>query len=128
MRKSNFIFIGIFFATIYLTGCDPYYPILITNTSIDTALILVKTNPNFRTEKEKYYTTKDNFDVYKLVPKEAIEVGGAIAELDNDIPFEEIKILSKGDTIAANNQQSIKELFEKKSFGRLKKPYNILIK
>lgn len=69
----------------------------------------------------------DGFDIYELAPNEKINVGSSIAEIDNDIPFEQIKIVRKGDTIKASNLEEIKFLFDKKKFGRLKTPYNISI-
>lgn len=83
---------------------------------------------NFRTEKIKSQTTSDGFDIYELGPKEQIKVGSAIAEIDNDMPFEIIKIVQKKDTIMADNLEEIKNLFDKKFFGGLKTPYNITIK
>lgn len=114
--------------TALLTGCDPYYSITVTNNTGDTAQILVKETINFRTEKQKSQTTTDGFDVYELAPSEQIQVGSAIAEIDNDIPFEQIKIVRNKDTITADNLETIKNLFDKKTFGGLKTPYNISIK
>lgn len=106
----------------------PYYSIIVTNETRDTAKKLVKETISFRTEKQIIQTTADGFDIYELAPNEQIKVGSAIAEIDNDIPFEEIKIVRNEDTIAADNLEAIKNLFDKKTFGRLKTPYNISIK
>lgn len=111
-----------------MTGCDPYYAITVTNKTKGTARILVKETISFRTEKQKIQSTSDGFDIYELAPNEQIEVGSAIAEIDNDLPFEEIKIIRSGDTITADNVEAIKNLFDKKIFGGLKTPYNITIK
>ncbi|WKW46892.1 hypothetical protein P3875_02225 [Myroides sp. JBRI-B21084] len=114
--------------TTLLTGCDPYYSITVTNITSDTAQILVKETINFRTEKQKSLTTTDGFDVYELAPNEQIKVGSAIAEIDNDIPFDQIKIVTRKDTLTANSIETIKNLFDKKTFGGLKTPYNISIR
>ena len=113
---------------VMLAGCDPYYSITVTNETSDTAKILVKKTINFRTEKQKTHTTFDGFDIYQLAPNEQVEVGAAIAEIDNDMPFEEIKIVSNRDTITAKNLEAIKNLFDKKTFGGMKTPYNITIR
>ncbi len=128
MEKKIVITLTFGFLTILLTSCDPYYSITVTNETRDTTKILVKETISFRTEKQKTGTTANGFDIYQLAPNEQIKVGSAIAEIDNDIPFEEIKIIKNGDTITADNLEAIKKLFDKKTFGGLKTPYNISIK
>jgi hypothetical protein len=129
MTKQRITFSKFVFLIVLLTtGCDPYYSITVTNRTTDTAKILVKETINFRTEKQKTQTTNDGFDVYILEPNEQIKVGSAIAEIDNDIPFEEIKIVRNRDTVTANNLEAIKNLFDKKAFGGMKTPYNISIR
>jgi len=128
MEKKIVSILTFGFLIIFLTSCDPYYSITVTNETRDTAKILVKETISFRTEKQKTRTTADGFDLYKLAPNEQINVGSVIAEIDNDIPFEEIKIIRNGDTTTADNLETIKKLFDKKTFGGLKTPYNISIK
>lgn len=120
--------LAIFSIPIMLTSCDPYYKISVTNTTNDTATILIKETIHFRTDKKKIVTTTEGYDVYKLEPKERVEVGSSIAEIDNDIPFEVIIIVKNRDTILADNLEDIKNLFDRKTFGGLKTPYNISIK
>jgi hypothetical protein len=124
-QKKTFLTIGIL--TLTLMGCDPYCSITITNNKSDTVKIFVKETINFSTEKQKSHTMPDGFDIYELAPNEKIKVGSAIAEIDNDIPFEQIKIVRNNDTITASNLEEIKILFDKKTFGGLKTPYNISI-
>jgi hypothetical protein len=109
------------------SSCDPYYLITVTNTTNDTTTILVKETVDFKTEKNKIRTTEDGFDVYQLEPKEQIMVGSAIAEIDNEIPFEVIIIAKNRDTILADNVEEIIDLFDRNLFGGLKTPYNISI-
>jgi hypothetical protein len=118
----------VFLIALLTICCDRYYSITVTNETTDTAKILVKETIKFRTEKQKTQTTNDGFDVYVLAPNEQIKVGSAIAEIDNEIPFEEIKIVRNRDTVTANNLEAIKNLFDKKAFGGMKTPYNISIK
>ena len=128
MTKQALTILTFVLLTTLLVGCDPYYSITVTNDTSDTAQILVKETVSFRTEKLRSLTTTDGFDVYELAPRKQIRVGSAIAEIDNDIPFEQIKIIRNRDTITANNLETIKNLFDKKTFGGLKTPYNISIK
>ena len=118
----------IFTFPIMFSSCDPYYLITVTNTTNDTTTILVKETVDFKTEKNKIRTTEDGFDVYQLEPKEQIMVGSAIAEIDNEIPFEVIIIAKNRDTILADNVEEIIDLFDRNIFGGLKTPYNISIK
>lgn len=124
----DFILFGAFLTGLLTTGCDPYYPITITNKRADTTQILVKKTLRFGTDKQKLRTSAEGFDVYVLAPNEQITVGGAIANLAPNIPFDEIRIVKGADTVTANNLESIKKLFDQKTLGRLKKPYNISIK
>ena len=128
MTKQTITMLTFGLLTALLTSCDPYYSITVTNKTSDTAKILVKQTIHFRTEKQDSLATTDGFDVYELAPSEQIQVGSAIAEIDNDIPFEQIKIVRNKDTITANNLETIKILFDKKTLGGLKTPYNISIK
>jgi hypothetical protein len=116
------------FTVISLSSCDPTYPISVSNSSNEPVTILAKTNAPFRTEKKKTGTTKDGFDIYQLNPHESIEVGMAIAEIDNDIPFSAIKIVQSGDTVSASTAKEIKQLFDSKRSGKLETPYVISIK
>ena len=126
--KKTFTFFNFILLTTIFSSCDPYYSITITNETNDKIQILVIETVNFNTDKEIFLKTIDGFDVYELAPNEKFQVGSAIAEIDNDIPFEQIKIVSQKDTLKADNIEAIKNLFDKKMFGGLKTPYNITIK
>lgn len=114
----------------WITGCiwgDRVSQISVTNTTSDTLDVLLKENFKFRSEKEKFSTTADGFNIYRLSPHEVFFIGSVINELDNKIPFYEIKVISKGDTLI-DNQGNAKVLFDKNLFGDLEIPYNISIK
>lgn len=113
-----------------IPGCflgDHVSSISITNTTIDTVDVLLKENFKFRSEKEKFSTTADSFNIYKLAPHEVFDMGHAMNEVDNDIPFSQIKVICKGDTLI-DNQGDALILFDKTTFGGLEIPYNISIK
>ena len=113
---------------ILLASCDPTYPITISNSTHESVVILVKTNSHFHTEKEKTGVTQAGLDVYQLNANESIQVGMAIGGIDNDIPFDAIKIVKSKDTVSAIGLEDVKRLFERKLSGNLKKPYVISIK
>jgi hypothetical protein len=125
MKLRQFLILVVL--TVLLIACDPYYSISITNKTSDSIRIFVKPTNSFMTEKEISKETSDGFNVYDLAPTEELKVGSAIAEIDNDIPFEEIKIVHKMDTIVAGNLEEIKNLFDKNVLGGLKTPYNVSI-
>ncbi len=116
------------FCILLLAACDPYYRITVANKTSDTVKLLVKETIHFNTDKQKAGITVNGLDVYKLAPAEWMRVRYAIAEIDNDLPFDTLKIVRNTDTLAANNAAEIKGLFDKKRIGGLKKPYNISIK
>ena len=118
----------LFTLTTFLTSCDPYYSITLTNKTADTVSVIIKQNFKFRSNKIEFGKTNDDYKIYKVTPNEIFKVGSAIAEIDNDIPFDNILIVSRNDTTKANNIEEIKMLFDKKNFGRLKTPYTITIK
>ena len=125
--KLVFSFI-LFTLTTFLMSCDPYYSITLTNKTADTVSVIIKQNYKFSSEKTAFGKTKDDYKIYKITPNEIFKVGSAIAEIDNDIPFDNILIVSGNDTTKANKLVEIKMLFDKKTFGGLKAPYNIIIK
>jgi cellulose synthase/poly-beta-1,6-N-acetylglucosamine synthase-like glycosyltransferase len=114
--------------TISITSCDAYYSITLTNNSIDTISVTLGQNFRFSTTKVPFQKLDGNTYTYKLNPNEIFKTGSAIAEIDDDIPFDNIIIVSHNDTIRANNIDEIKNLFDKKGIGGLKTPYNLTIK
>ncbi len=113
-----------------ITGCflgDRISSITITNTTVDTLYVQLRQNFNFHSEKEKFSTTADGLNIYKLAPREAFGIGTVINELGDKIPFSQIKVISKGDTLI-NNQGDALILFDKTTFGDLEIPYNISIR
>ena len=114
--------------SLLLLGCDSYIPISITNKKNEVIKVCIKENTHFLSDKQPKLKTKDGFSVYELASGERMEIGDAIAELDNDIPFYSIRICTSNDTISRNTHEDIKALFDKKTFGGLQTPYNISVK
>lgn len=112
------------FITLLLTSCDPAYPINLSNDSNESIIVLVKVNSPFQTEKEKVGITKNGFYIYQFNAHESAQVGMAIAEIDNDIPFSELKIVRSGnDTVSVSTMKEIMQLFDRKRNGKLRIPY-----
>ena len=63
-----------------------------------------------------------------MAPKTSIEIGQAIAGIEDDMPFTKLKIYSVSDSIYANSQEQILNLFKKTFFGNLETPYELDIK
>jgi hypothetical protein len=114
--------------TTFFTSCVPFYPITITNSTTDTIYLEAKENYRFGSEQLPQNKNKDGFSVYRVLPKGTLKIGSAIAEIDNDMPIDAIKIIKPKDTVSANKLADIKNLFDKKLFGGLKTPYNLAIK
>jgi hypothetical protein len=127
MKRSFLILVILTLAT-FFTSCDPVYPITITNSTTDTMYLEVKQNYRFSSEQLPQAENKGGFCVYQVLPKDTLEIGSAIAEIDNDMPIDAIRIFKRKDTVSANNLASIKELFDKKLLGGLRTPYNLTIK
>ena len=128
MRQQKVTILITGFCILLLAACDPYYRITVTNKTSDTVKLLVKETIHFNTDKQKTGDTANGLDIYELAPAERMHAGHAIAEIDNDLPFDTLKIVRNTDTLVANNAAEIKGLFDKKRIGGLKKPYNISIK
>ncbi|MCA6362096.1 MAG: hypothetical protein IM638_03610 [Bacteroidetes bacterium] len=65
---------------------------------------------------------------FLLAPGAEMFCGQAIAEIDNDLPFEKISIHCGSDSLIANTKEEVKQLFDKNVFGSLSTPYKITIK
>lgn len=110
-----------------LSSCDPVYPIRIINNSTDTIKLELKENYRFSSKQIPQIKGKDGFSIYQILANDTLEIGSAIAEIDNDMPIDEIRIFKTNDTISAANLSEIKNLFDKNGFGGLKTPFNITI-
>jgi hypothetical protein len=117
-----------------LSSCDPMYSVSISNNRNDTVTIEAKTTVNFSPldtliAYERLGGTYDHAIIrFKMAPKTSIEIGQAIAGIEDDMPFTKLKIYSVSDSIYANSQEQILNLFKKTFFGNLETPYELDIK
>lgn len=117
-----------------LTSCDPTYPIVIYNNKADTVTVVTETTIHFRTDDQLIGyedlggTYDHNIIKFEMAPKTRIECGMAIAEIQDEMPFTKFRIYSNKDSIVANTQDQILNLFEKTFWGNLKKPYQLTVK
>lgn len=121
-------------AGLFLTSCDPTYPILISNSKADTVTIVTETTIHFHTDntlidyEDLGGPYNHNIIKFKMAPKSNIECGMAIASLHDEIPFAKFKVYSGKDSIVAESKDKILDLFEKTFWGNLKTPYVLTIK
>jgi len=106
------------------------YSIRIENDTPDTLIIGAVTNAMFHNDEVllKYRGDGGIADTEFLVlPGDYADCGTAIAELKNELPFLELKIIQGSDTVVAKTETEVLELIEKDWLGRLKKPYRIRV-
>lgn len=123
-----------FLTGFFLMSCDPTYPIMISNDKADTVTIVTETTIHFHTNDQliDYEDLGGPYDhniiKFKLAPGTSIKCGTAIAGIQNEMPFTNFRIYSNKDSIIANNQLHILELFKKTFWGNLETPYQLTIK
>ena len=64
---------------------------------------------------------------FKVESGQEFHCGFTIGELKDDLPFSELKIYTKKDTIIAENRNEVLNLFDKKWTGNLKTPYVLTV-
>ena len=121
-------------AGLSLTSCDPTYPVLICNSKADTVTVVTETTIHFNTD-EPLIGYEDlggpydhNIIKFKMAPGTSIECGMAIAGIQNEMPFTKFKVYTDKDSLIANNQDQILDLFAKTFWGNLETPYVLIIK
>ena len=118
----------------FFTSCDPTYPILILNSKVDTVTIVTETTIYFETDKrlldfEDLGGTYDHKVIkFKMPPKTCMECGMTIGGIHDEMPFTKFSVYSNNDSVVANTQDQILNLFEKTFFGNLQTPYQLIIK
>lgn len=119
---------------LYLMSCDPTYPILISNYKTDTVTIVTETTIHFHSDDQLIEFKKlggpynHSIIKFKMAPGSSIKCGMAIAGIQNELPFTKFKAYSSKDSIVANSQDQILDLFEKTFWGTLATPYKLTIK
>lgn len=117
-----------------LTSCDPTYSVLISNGKTDTVTVVTETTIHFNSDDQLvgYQDLGGPYDhniiKFKMAPGTTIECGMAIAGIQDEMPFTKFKVYSDKDSIVAESQNKILDLFEKTFWGNLKTPYVLTIK
>jgi hypothetical protein len=118
-----------------LASCDPVHHVYLINNTTDTATITAMTTVYYDRADSilSYEVLNDSVRGFtrvrfKIAPGDTIKCGQTIAEIDDEIPFQAIHIHWKQDSLTANSETEVKELFDKSAFGKLKTPYTITIK
>lgn len=130
IQNLNKIIIAIL-AGLIIQSCDPYYPVSITNSTEDTLTVIARTTTSFQSNDIIILESSGPYDderiKFKITPGETVECGGAVAGLEDDVPFTELIIYSQQDSIKALNKEEVLNLFEKNSAGQLKTPYELVV-
>ena len=122
-----FVFICVF---LFLLSCDPTYVIAIQNDSNEVIKLKAQVNERFHSNNfgsiAITYLENDWIEA-DIKPKQQLDCGFAIAELKNDIPFNEMIILKNKDSICAKNHKEVFELFDNRSLINIMTPYILII-
>jgi len=134
MTRITSLTILVILHMLFLTACDPTFPIKISNKKSDTVTIVTKTTIHFHTDDQLtgYEDLGGPYDhkliKFKMPPGTSINCGMAISGIEDDMPFNEISIYSNNDSIVANTQDLILNLFDHSFRKNLQRPYQITIK
>lgn len=118
-------------SVLILSSCDPVYRIGLLNTTNDTIRIMARTTIHFHTDDVR--TTilsgpyEDEWIEFSIGPNAYVNCGTAIAGIQDEMPFTELKVYVGQDSIIANTTEEVTSLFEKNFWGNLKTPYKIII-
>ena len=127
MRKKLNIGI-ILLIGILIQSCDPNYPVSINNQTESEIKIQTKKTLKFWNENlDEIELTEKDWVEFKIEPNKSLKCGMTIGGLKNDLPFSEILIITETDTIRAENENQIMELFDKTFFGNIETPYVLTV-
>jgi hypothetical protein len=119
-------FFGFISICFFLLSCDPTYVIAIQNNSNEIIKLKAQVNQRFHSNNYDsiFITYLDNNWIEAFIkPKQQLDCGYAIAELDNDIPFNELKIFINNDSIVAKNQKEVLKLLDNRGVFKVMTPY-----
>lgn len=109
-------------------SCDPSYPVSIKNNSETEIIVDAKLTSYFDPGLTTTFITDVNNRLqFKVESGQEFHCGYTIGGLKDDLPFSEIKIYTKKDTIKADNRNEVLNLFDKKWTGSLKTPYVLTV-
>lgn len=121
----RYIILGLIFQS-----CDPTYSIRLVNKSDDTLNILATTTIHFQLRNHQIEILDEVEDreivSFMVLPNQELDVGMAIAGLEDELPFTSLKINKDENTIEAKGEKEVLKLFQKKN-GKLETPYQIVI-
>ena len=115
---------------LFFQSCDPTYVIAIQNDSNETIKFKGQINERFRTfnyDSIPIAYLDNNWIEAEIKPEQQLDCGFAIADLENDMPFNSIKIFVKNDTLIANNNDELLELFDNRSAFNVMRPYILVV-
>ncbi|WP_192820802.1 hypothetical protein [Rufibacter sp. LB8] len=131
MKRSplnTFLSLSAILVLLLVQSCDPTYSIRIENKSGSKITVNATTTNKFQAYGHEIIELEGNKVRFEIPSGEYLECGMAIAGLDNDLPFTNLKIQTLNKTILAENPEKVISLFEKEPDGDLKTPYSLVIK
>ena len=126
--RNSILCVCILLSSLLLQFCDPTYSIRIENLSGSNVVVTALTTNNFQAYEYEVTELGQDSVRFEIPAGEYIDLGMAIAGLENDLPFTKVKVLMSMDTLTAMNPTEVLGLFEKDPGGELKMPYRIVVK
>lgn len=131
MKRIYVVMLALLILGVFLQSCDPVYSVRLKNLTNDTLLVVARTTIHFQSDTSKITVLEGPYDdewiEFKVFPSTYVNCGIAIAGIQDEIPFTELKIYKESDSIIAKSEQEVLALFEKGSRGNLITPYEIRI-
>lgn len=94
-------------------------------------VVIAQTTIHFHMENIEYSVLSETYDHsgdwirFVIPPLDYADCGTAIGGLRDELPFKELKIYQKRDSIVATSSTEVLSLFEKNLMGGFKTPYSI---
>ena len=112
-------------------SCDPAHKVSISNQTESEITVRAKKTSHFwnDTLKTQMMTemNNENWIEFKIKPKKVIDCGMTIGGLKHHLPFSELIILTKKDTLKAENENQVMSLFDRTFLGNLKTPFVLTV-
>lgn len=127
-QMKKILIVTILLALTSPESCDSKPTISVVNSTNERVVFDMLINENFLIEAgNTALTNPEGRLIISIAPSEKFICGYVTNELQNDLPFDDLKIYTYKDTIFAQTKVQITELFDKNSDGYYKIPYVINI-
>src|SRR5690348_5645238 len=106
MTRSKLMILIVAVTGFLFESCDPYYSIRIQNLTQDTVSVVALTTVHFYSDDDYKVLGEQDGDqkiMLRISPGKYADCGNAIGELEDDLPFRELRIDVRQDAIVATN-------------------------